>query len=98
MHDLIRKNAISSATAEARSWARMFCGCPRRGDTTQDVTFGHCVIATGATARLLPGTEPGERVVTCAEQILSDKLPASVVIIGAGAIGIESPTSCTTSA
>jgi dihydrolipoamide dehydrogenase len=59
----------------------------RVGDST--VTFDHCVIATGATTRLLPGTSLGDRVVTYEEQILSDSLPSSIVIAGAGAIGVE---------
>jgi len=59
----------------------------RVGDST--VTFDHCVIATGATTRLLPGTSLSARVVTYEEQILSADLPASIVIAGAGAIGVE---------
>ncbi|NUT36538.1 MAG: dihydrolipoyl dehydrogenase [Hamadaea sp.] len=57
------------------------------GDET--ITFGHCIIATGATTRLLPGTKLSERVVTYEEQILSDDLPGSIIIAGAGAIGVE---------
>ncbi len=56
---------------------------------TETVTFDHCVIATGASAKLLPGTELSERVVTFEEQILTDELPGSIVIAGAGAIGVE---------
>jgi dihydrolipoamide dehydrogenase len=59
----------------------------RVGDDT--VTFGHCIIAAGATTRLLPGTTLSERVVTYEEQILSEELPRSIVIAGAGAIGVE---------
>jgi dihydrolipoamide dehydrogenase len=53
------------------------------------VTFDNCIIATGATTRLLPGTAVSERVVTYEEQILSEKLPESIIIAGAGAIGVE---------
>ncbi len=53
------------------------------------VTFDHCIIAAGATTRLLPGTSLSERVVTYEEQILSDRLPESIIIAGAGAIGVE---------
>jgi dihydrolipoamide dehydrogenase len=59
----------------------------RVGDDT--ITFDHCVIATGASTRLLPGTAVSERVVTYEEQILSQELPGSIVIAGAGAIGVE---------
>ena len=55
----------------------------------ETVTFDNCILATGATTRLLPGTKLSERVVTYEEQILSDKLPGSIVIAGAGAIGVE---------
>lgn len=55
----------------------------------ETVTFDHCIIATGATTRLLPGTSLSERVVTYEEQIMTDDLPASIVIVGAGAIGVE---------
>jgi dihydrolipoamide dehydrogenase len=56
---------------------------------TQTVEFDHCIIATGASARLLPGTSLGPRVTTYTEQILSDELPASIIIVGAGAVGVE---------
>jgi dihydrolipoamide dehydrogenase len=55
----------------------------------EQVTFDHCIIAAGATTRLLPGTSVSSRVVTYEEQILSDKLPGSIIIAGAGAIGVE---------
>ncbi|HET6285982.1 MAG TPA: dihydrolipoyl dehydrogenase [Amycolatopsis sp.] len=53
------------------------------------ITFGNCVIATGATARLLPGTTRSDRVVTYEQQIMENELPESIVIAGAGAIGVE---------
>ncbi|MGP3923489.1 dihydrolipoyl dehydrogenase [Streptomyces sp. 8N616] len=56
---------------------------------TETLSFDHCIIATGATTRLLPGTSLSPRVVTFEEQILSDELPQSIVIAGAGAIGVE---------
>ncbi|MFF3661156.1 dihydrolipoyl dehydrogenase [Streptomyces olivochromogenes] len=59
----------------------------RDGEAT--LSFRSCVIATGATVKLLPGTTLGKRVVTFEEQILSDSLPSSLIIAGAGAIGVE---------
>jgi dihydrolipoamide dehydrogenase len=47
------------------------------------------VIATGSSPRMLPGLEPSERVITSDEALWRDSLPASAVIIGAGAIGLE---------
>lgn len=59
----------------------------RVGDET--VTFANCIIATGATTRLLPGTSRSDKVVTYEEQILTEELPSSIIIAGAGAIGVE---------
>ncbi|MFF2503742.1 dihydrolipoyl dehydrogenase [Streptomyces sp. NPDC058067] len=56
---------------------------------TETITFGNCIIATGATTRLLPGTALSDRVVTYEEQILTETLPESIIIAGAGAIGVE---------
>jgi dihydrolipoamide dehydrogenase len=55
----------------------------------ETVTFDHAIIAAGATTRLLPGTATSDRVVTYEEQILSEDLPESIIIAGAGAIGVE---------
>ncbi|GAA1518979.1 dihydrolipoyl dehydrogenase [Kribbella lupini] len=57
--------------------------------SSETVTFDHCIIATGATTKLLPGTQLSDRVVTYEEQILTEELPGSIVIAGAGAIGVE---------
>jgi dihydrolipoamide dehydrogenase len=55
----------------------------------ETLRFKHAIVAAGALTRLLPGTKLSERVVTYEEQILQDKLPARIVIAGAGAIGVE---------
>jgi dihydrolipoamide dehydrogenase len=48
------------------------------------------IIATGARAKLLPGIEPdGDRIITYREAMVLPEVPKSVVVIGAGAIGIE---------
>jgi dihydrolipoamide dehydrogenase len=56
---------------------------------TETVTFDNVIIAAGATTRLLPNTSLSERVVTYEEQIMTDSLPESIIIAGAGAIGVE---------
>jgi dihydrolipoamide dehydrogenase len=56
---------------------------------TEKIKFKNCIIATGSATRLIPGSKLSERVVTYEEQILEDKLPGSVIIAGAGAIGVE---------
>ena len=47
------------------------------------------VLATGSFARLLPGMEIGERVITSDQALTLGYVPASAVVIGAGAVGLE---------
>ena len=48
------------------------------------------MLATGCVPRLLPGLEvDGEKVLTSREALALTKQPKSIVIIGAGAIGVE---------
>jgi len=47
------------------------------------------IIAAGAETRLLPGTQLSDHVITYLEAIMSDTLPKSIVIAGAGPIGME---------
>lgn len=56
---------------------------------SETLTFKNCIIATGSVTALIPGTKLSERVVTYEEQIMEDKLPKSIIIAGAGAIGVE---------
>jgi dihydrolipoamide dehydrogenase len=48
------------------------------------------IIATGARPRTFPGIEVDhEKVITSTEAMLQEKAPASLIVMGAGAIGIE---------
>jgi dihydrolipoamide dehydrogenase len=59
------------------------------GDHTE-LGARHVILATGARARTLPGLEPdGSHVWTYKEAIVPEALPASLLVIGSGAIGIE---------
>jgi dihydrolipoyl dehydrogenase len=50
----------------------------------------HIIIATGARPRVLPGLEPDKKLVwTYFEAMVPDHVPASLLVIGSGAIGIE---------
>ncbi|MBC7814881.1 MAG: dihydrolipoyl dehydrogenase, partial [Burkholderiales bacterium] len=56
---------------------------------SETLKFKNLIIAAGATTRLIPNTKLSERVVTYEEQILEDNVPGSIIIAGAGAIGVE---------
>jgi dihydrolipoamide dehydrogenase len=48
------------------------------------------ILATGSRAKSLPGiTADGTRIVTSDDVLRMDTLPASVIVIGAGAVGVE---------
>jgi dihydrolipoamide dehydrogenase len=59
-----------------------------KGDT-ETLTFDNAIISTGSVTKLLPGTELSKNVVTYEEQIMDKELPGSILIVGAGAIGME---------
>jgi dihydrolipoamide dehydrogenase len=56
---------------------------------TETVTFDDAIIATGSSTRLVPGTSLSKNVVTYEELIMSREVPGSIIIAGAGAIGME---------
>ncbi|HLT60605.1 MAG TPA: dihydrolipoyl dehydrogenase, partial [Microlunatus sp.] len=89
VHFLMKKNKIT----EVDGWGTFTDDhtLSVQGDdgATRTITFDHAIIAAGATTRLLPGTRLSDRVVTYEEQILTDQLPESMIIAGAGAIGVE---------
>jgi dihydrolipoamide dehydrogenase len=58
------------------------------GSRTLDAT--DVILATGSRVRSLPGLEPdGERVITSDEATTTDRLPESIIVVGAGAVGVE---------
>jgi dihydrolipoamide dehydrogenase len=89
VHYLMKKNGITEYDGRGSFTDANTIVVNGSGGQSETVTFDHCIIAAGASARLLPGTSLSERVVTFEEQILSDSLPESIVIAGAGAIGVE---------
>jgi len=57
---------------------------------TQTLETRYILLATGAAPRILPGVEPdGEKIFSSREALAMKKQPKSIVIIGAGAIGVE---------
>ncbi|MCX5335655.1 dihydrolipoyl dehydrogenase [Streptomyces sp. NBC_00140] len=89
VHYLMKKNKITELDGRGTFLDANTLQVALSDGTTRTIGFDNCVIATGATPKLLPGTRRSDRVVTFEEQILAEDLPGSVVIAGAGAIGIE---------
>ncbi len=56
----------------------------------ETLEFKNCIIATGASYRSFPGLEhDGKNLIGAWEAVKMEKLPKSIGIIGAGAIGVE---------
>ncbi|WP_405728495.1 dihydrolipoyl dehydrogenase [Streptomyces sp. NBC_00028] len=89
VHYLMKKNKITELDGRGTFLDPHTLQVTGYEGDTRTIGFEHCIIATGATPKLLPGTKRSARVVTFEEQILADDLPQSIVIAGAGAIGIE---------
>jgi dihydrolipoamide dehydrogenase len=54
------------------------------------VEGAHVVLASGSEARSIPGLEiDGQRIITSDHALQLDRVPASVVILGGGVIGVE---------
>ncbi|MBX6769907.1 MAG: dihydrolipoyl dehydrogenase, partial [Actinomadura rubrobrunea] len=86
---LMKKNKITTFEGRGTFTDPHTLQVAKNDGSSETVTFGHCIIATGAHTKLLPGTTLSDRVVTYEQQILSSELPRSIVIAGAGAIGVE---------
>ncbi|MCE7006505.1 dihydrolipoyl dehydrogenase [Kibdelosporangium philippinense] len=84
VHFLMKKNGITEVNGRGT-----FVDANTIEVNGERITFDHCIIAAGAKPRLLPGTSKSDRVVTYEEQILAEDVPQSIVIAGAGAIGVE---------
>jgi dihydrolipoamide dehydrogenase len=89
VHFLMKKNKIDEFDGWATFTDANTIDVALNKGGSETVKFKYCIIATGSTTRLIPGSQLSERVVTYEEQIMEDNLPASIIIAGAGAIGVE---------
>jgi dihydrolipoamide dehydrogenase len=58
------------------------------GKTTQ-LKAKNIILATGSEARMIPGLEVSDRILTNIEILSLKEIPKSLVIVGAGAVGVE---------
>jgi len=86
---LMKKNAITVIDGEARVSDKCRLTVHKDGVDTE-YQADHILLATGARARNLPGiTVDGDRVWGAREAMTPEALPARLLVIGAGAIGVE---------
>jgi dihydrolipoamide dehydrogenase len=90
---LMRKNKVETIKGYGK-----LTGPSQNGVLTVEVTDGskssaiktkNVILATGSEARMIPGLEPDARVLTNIEILSLKEIPKSLVIVGAGAVGVE---------
>lgn len=60
------------------------------GNVTDTINAKHIIIATGARPRMFPGIDVDrKKVITSKEALIQKEIPKSMIIMGAGAIGVE---------
>jgi dihydrolipoamide dehydrogenase len=90
---LMKKNKIDVHMGTARLSAPGTVTVTDAAGNAQTLSAKHIIVATGASAAVPAAWKvDGKRVITYHEAILQETLPKSVVIIGAGAIGMEFAT------
>jgi len=89
VHFLMKKNKITEIHGYGKFTDDHTLSVDLNDGGTEEVTFDNVIIATGAHTKLVPGTKMSKNVITYEEQIMERDLPSSIVIAGAGAIGME---------
>jgi dihydrolipoamide dehydrogenase len=59
------------------------------GSNKSQVQAKNLVLATGSYARMLPGLQPDDRILTNIEILSLSSIPKSLIVIGSGAVGVE---------
>lgn len=90
---LMKKNNVDVIMGIGKFTSKNIISVTGDDGKTQEVIGKNIIIATGAYSTPIPGvTMDGEKILSYKEAILQTSQPASVVIIGAGAIGVEFAT------
>ncbi|MBL8099907.1 MAG: dihydrolipoyl dehydrogenase [Anaerolineales bacterium] len=90
---LMKKNNITVFMGSATFKSKDTLAVAGNDGKNTELKAKNIIIATGASAATLPNvTIDGKKIVTYVEAIMQDTLPKSVVIVGAGAIGVEFAT------
>lgn len=90
---LMKKNGIDVFMGQAKLLDASTVAVEGVEGETQEIKAKDIVVATGARTMSIPGVElDGEQILSYREAILQEALPNSVVIVGAGPIGLEFAT------
>jgi len=87
---LLKKHGVEVLAGQARLDGPGRVVVERAGAEVAILAAPHVILAAGARARALPNLEPdGERIWTYKEAIVPQRLPAALLVVGGGAIGVE---------
>ncbi len=87
---LMKKNKIETIVGHGKLLDNKTVEVSAEDGKKTKVTADSIIIATGARARQIPGMESdGKKVISYREAMVLDKQPKSLIVVGAGAIGVE---------
>ena len=86
---LFRKNKVDRLQGHGRLAAPGKVSVTGPDGKEQIVEAKHVVLATGSAPRLLPGMQIGPRVMTSDELLENVAVPKRLLVLGAGAVGVE---------
>lgn len=87
---LFKKNKVDHIGGTGRLAGKGVVEVSKNGSPSDIVRAKHVIIATGGRPRSLPGVAiDGKQIISSTEAMLLPEAPKSMIIIGAGAIGIE---------
>ncbi len=87
---LMKKNAVKVVTGMGRLAGKGRVTVTDGGRDVADIAAKSVIIATGSAPRSLPGLViDGKRVLSSDEILETESIPKSMIILGAGAVGVE---------
>jgi dihydrolipoamide dehydrogenase len=87
-HKVTRMEGYARLTGPARDGMHSVEVTAADGAGAQ-VKAKNVILATGSEAKMLPGLEADDRILTNIEILAIEQVPRSLVVIGAGAVGVE---------
>ncbi|MHB8718685.1 MAG: dihydrolipoyl dehydrogenase [Candidatus Dormibacteria bacterium] len=87
---LLRKNRATVVAGRGRLAAPGRVVVQTDAADATELEAGHVIVATGSRPRQIPGLSvDGRRVLTSDDALFLDHVPESVIVLGAGAVGVE---------
>ena len=83
---LLKKNGVDTYAGTGVLTGAKTVKVDPKGDVLE---AGNIILATGSRPNMIPGVEAGEKVMTSRQALELTEIPKKMIIIGAGAIGME---------